>query len=195
MVAHGGPSGCSLPRQPAGILWSWGIAALGAALRGIRGSRGSFALRLMFSVGVYVRQLFWQFSLFWQLLTFGVFPMIFLCSLVFSPWGDTCLHGVPVHTIICLFIHEYIYICIHYVNNISITRKICMYDMICMVIARSVTYGAMLEVSRGIWGKGCHVLWKMRSNILAICEGKVRFRDKGSETPWDPLKLQAIKHN
>jgi hypothetical protein len=41
--------------QPAGILWSWGIAALGPALRG---SRGSFAVRLMFSVGVYVRQLF-----------------------------------------------------------------------------------------------------------------------------------------
>ena len=106
-------------------------------------------------------------------------------------WRTSTYNNMFVHT----WIYIYIYTHTHYVNNISITRKFCMYDMICMVIVRSVTYGAMLEVSRGIWGKGCHVLWKMRSNILAICEGKVRFRDKGSETPWDPLKLQAIKHN
>ena len=191
MVAHGGPSGCSLPRVSACR------DSLELGDRSFGSSTQRVPRRLCSSTDVFCRGLCSTIVLtifiVWQLLTFGVFPMIFLCSLVFSPWGDTCLHGVPVHTIICLFIHEYIYT--HYVNNISITRKFCMYDMICMVIVRSVTYGAMLEVSRGIWGKGCHVLWKMRSNILAICEGKVRFRDKGSETPWDPLKLQAIKHN
>ena len=190
MVAHGGPSGCSLPR----------VSACRDSLELGDRSFGSSTQRvprlLCSSTDVFCRGLCSTIVLtifiVWQLLTFGVFPMIFLCSLAFSPWGDTCLHGVPVHTIICLFIHEYIYIhtlCKQHFHNTEILH------VWRMVIARSVTYGAMLEVSRGIWGKGCHVLWKKRSNILAICEGKVRFRDKGSETPWDPLKLQAIKHN
>lgn len=121
MVAHGGPSGCSLPRVSACR------DSLELGDRSFGSSTQRVPRRLCSSTDVFCRGLCSTIVLtifiVWQLLTFGVFPMIFLCSLVFSPWGDTCLHGVPVHTIICLFIHEYIYthtLCKQHFHNTEI---------------------------------------------------------------------------